>query len=302
MIIHLDEVSGAVFHALQRTHAKYEDLGPRGAEKIRKNQFGDTALHADIACEKEVIDTYREGGLCAVVHSEEHGTVELGGSVKYLAVLDGVDGTAGLVRHFEMREQGVHITAKNLPRYGTMTAIFQGADPTYSDALCGGVMEHSTGDLYFFRAGHGAFRFNVMTGDIASLRTSSTTHLDDVTRVHTDAYWPTVRETFVQPLEGFPFTTPFASEEGYVDVASGKTELALECTRKGNLEIAAAYGLIREAGGVMITLDGKDIGPQRYRIWSQDTPGKDVRTPIITAANMPLAQELIRLLKQRKSI
>jgi fructose-1,6-bisphosphatase/inositol monophosphatase family enzyme len=41
--------------------------------------------------------------------------------------------------------------------------------------------------------------------------------------------------------------------------------LALECTRKGNLEIAVAYGLIREAGGVMTTADGEDLGPKGYQ-------------------------------------
>ena len=52
----------------------------------------------------------------------------------------------------------------------------------------------------------------------------------------------------------------------YIDVSNGKADLALECTRKGNLEIAIAHGLITESGGVMTTLNGEKIDSKKRRI------------------------------------
>lgn len=77
-------------------------------------------------------------------------------------------------------------------------------------------------------------------------------------------------------------------------VAEGLADFALECTRKGNLEIAAAYGLIKEAGGAMVDLEGNDISDQKYLVF-----GTKENVPIITAATAKLAQKLVIFLKER---
>lgn len=47
----------------------------------------------------------------------------------------------------------------------------------------------------------------------------------------------------------------------YVDLAQGYAWSVVECTRKHSLEIASAYPLIHEAGGVIVDLSsGQDLG------------------------------------------
>ena len=74
----------------------------------------------------------------------------------------------------------------------------------------------------------------------------------------------------------------------YADLANGKVDAVIECTRKNNLEIAIAFGLIREAGGVMLLADGSSIGPKQYK-----TFGQSEHLPVISAATKRLGKELV---------
>lgn len=71
--------------------------------------------------------------------------------------------------------------------------------------------------------------------------------------------------------------------------------MALECTRKGNLEIAVAYGLETEAGAVIVDMKGEDIGDKRYLDF-----GQKEQLPIITASTQDLALRLIDHIKKQK--
>ena len=52
-----------------------------------------------------------------------------------------------------------------------------------------------------------------------------------------------------------------SSAIAYVDIATGEAHINLEYTRKDNLEIAVAYGLLKEAGAVLIDgRTGQNIG------------------------------------------
>ena len=86
-----------------------------------------------------------------------------------------------------------------------------------------------------------------------------------------------------------------SSTDSYLRLLLGEADLVLECTRKGNLEIATAYGLITEAGGVMVTADGEDLGKQRYFEYGQR---EEEFLPVITAATKELALGLIEYLKK----
>jgi fructose-1,6-bisphosphatase/inositol monophosphatase family enzyme len=102
-------------------------------------------------------------------------------------------------------------------------------------------------------------------------------------------YFQINREVFAKRLDGFALECTRSSAVHYTDVARGTADAALECTRKQNLEIAVAYGLVTEAGGVMVTLDGASLGQKLYRAFSQDR-----HTPIITAATRELADDIIQ--------
>lgn len=60
-------------------------------------------------------------------------------------------------------------------------------------------------------------------------------------------------------LKDYHFLHSNSSAIHYVDLAQGKVDLVLECTRKRNLEIAVAFGLINETNGIIVTIDGKSI-------------------------------------------
>src|SRR5579863_3725608 len=114
----------AVDRALISAFNVHQDLAENGIEPIQTNQYGDTALRADIEAEDAVLQAI--GNLRITVFSEEHGVVNLNGDglqPKLTGVLDGLDGSS-----VYRRERGTG-------KYGTMFAIFEGDNPVYDDYL-----------------------------------------------------------------------------------------------------------------------------------------------------------------------
>ena len=100
---------------------------------------------------------------------------------------------------------------------------------------------------------------------------------------------------FLSKLKGFDVKYLLSSAAHYSDLVSGEADLVLECTRKLNLEIAAAYGLIKEAGGVVLASDGSSFHNKKYLKF-----GQDEYLPIIAASTEELGKNLIRKLNQPK--
>lgn len=92
-----------------------------------------------------------------------------------------------------------------------------------------------------------------------------------------------------EKLPGFDINCLKASAAHYSSVANGEVDGVIECTRKGNLEIATAYGLATEAGGVMVILDGESLGSKKYLEFGQ---GEREYIPVISAATASLARDL----------
>lgn len=272
-------VIGVALDALTATRRLHDRLGSAGEEVVHKNQFGETALRIDIESEKTIIDAFREAGLPIRIISEEHGTTELAEDPEFLAVLDGLDGTK------TFREQ------RGTGRYGTMLGIYAGNHPRYADYLFGGVAEHGLDRLIYASTGQGAFvRQNEQDRPI---KTSGSKVLDHQTKYGVDEYFAFNRELYLPILKHAHQIREFSAESRYVDVATGDADLGLESSRKGNLEIAAAYGIIREAGGVIVDQHGQDIGSQAYEKF-----GQDEQVPVITAATPELAGQLVELLNK----
>lgn len=267
--------------ALERAFEVHESLGKSGEKKIQKNQFGQTALKVDLDCEKAVIDTFREEKIHLRIISEEHGTVDIMKKPKYLAVLDGLDGTK---EYKQNRGKG---------RYATMFAIFSNINPKYNDYLFCGVMEHSTKKLFFVSKGKGSFIFS--NGKRKTIHCSNTKELTKRIKIYADEEFDKNRDitflndTFLSKLKGYRFLHESSSAVHYIDLAQGKADLVLECTRKGNLEIATAYGLVKEAGGVMVGMNGVSLGNKKYLEFGQ----KDY-VPVVTASTIELAKELLK--------
>lgn len=276
----------ATIRALQNSFEVCSLLGEDGLREVRKNQHNETALKGDIACEKAVLDCFTRERFPVRVISEEHGTVDIGKNPKFLAVLDGIDGT---VLYKKERATG---------KYGTMIGLFKGLNPLYSEYVIGGIMQHANNKLLIGLKGHGAY---VICGlRKTRIKTVVGCEFGKLSKIYVDdASWGINREVFSKPLKSKGFTTSCTqcSCMYYADVAEGLAHFALECTRKGNLEIAAAYGLIKEAGGVMVDLDGNDIGSQKYLEF-----GQHKHIPVITAANNALARNLIAFLNRKKNL
>ncbi len=277
-LVQLEEIA---IQALKDSNKVIKSLGTEASKPFhRPNQFGEVKKRGDVEAEKAVIDTLRKAKVPIRIYSEEHGIVDIVANPKYLGVLDGLDGPP---------------SHKN--RYGTMFGIFSNTNPKYGDYLFSGIMEHNPQRLFFVSRGKGSFV--VSNGKRQSIHCSKNTKLDrKSTRIYADVVFDEamnstfIRDTFLSKLRGFDVNYLLSSAAHYADLASGQVELVLECTRKLNLEIAAAYGLINEAGGVVLASDGTSFGNKKYLQF-----GQNEHLPIIAASTEQLAKGLIRHIK-----
>ncbi|MBA2391893.1 MAG: hypothetical protein H0V70_04030 [Ktedonobacteraceae bacterium] len=272
----IEELERIAISGLRKAYEIHEELGFHGEEKIQKNQFGETALLVDIKAEEAVINTLRVMHVPIRLISEEHGITEIGENPLFLGVLDGLDGSS------------VYTSQRGKGRYGTMLSIFSSLTPVYGDYLFCGVMIHSPKpELFFAKKGGGSFV--VIDGESRAISCSDTIKLQETTKIYIDNYFEVNRELFAKSLAGFNIQCMYSSAVHYTDVAMGTVDAVLECTRKQNLEIAVAYGLVIEAGGVMLTLDKTSLKYRHYNTFSQDK-----HTPIVTASTLGLANDIIR--------
>ena len=270
--------------ALKESNRVIKSLGAGASEHLKHpNQFGEVKERGDVEAEKAVIDTLRKAKVPIRIYSEEHGLVDAGTNPQYLGVLDGLDGPPS-----------------NKNRYGTMFGIFSNTNPKYGDYLFSGIMEHNPQRLFFVSRGKGSFVISA-DGKRQPIHCSKNTKLDrKSTRIYADVVFDEamnstfIRDTFLSKLRGFDVNYLLSSAAHYADLASGQVDLVLECTRKLNLEIAASFGLVNEAGGVMLANDGTNLYNKKYLQFGQTT-----YIPVITASTKELAGQLINHIKDK---
>ena len=273
-------MEGLGIAALQNALRVHNELGEDGLTDIPVNRYR-TTLKGDMEAELAVIDTLEEGDFSFLIHSEENGIVTFDRRQDYLAVLDGIDGSKSYIEKFG---EG---------RYATMLGIFANIDPTYDDYMFSGIMEHATGRLFYAVKGKGAFVLK--NGVKTRIHCSTNKALDPRTAVvNADTNFDKALKTDVvgritARLAGVDIRCEDSSAAHYANLADGTVEAVIESTRKDNLEIAAAYGLIAESGGIMVTLDGKSLGDKRYLVFGQQD-----HMAVISAANLLIATDLLR--------
>jgi fructose-1,6-bisphosphatase/inositol monophosphatase family enzyme len=261
--------------AMRAAYNVHENLGVDGEALVHKNQFGDTALRADVECEQAVLQILRENNTSIRVISEEHGTTIIGETPKYLGVLDGIDGSY------------LYKKARGKKQYGTMFAIFNSIDPIYDDYVVCGIMQHATNRIFIAEKDHGA---RIIEGNRERvIHTSKKKLLDANINIYIDEYFDYNKKAFSRHLKEFKPKYEGASSLYYAALAEGSADLVLECTRKGNLEIAVEYGLTKEAGGAVLDINGQNLGGQKYL-----TFGQNGHLGIISAASQDLALELLK--------
>lgn len=287
-VLDIESIERLGVSALMESHIAHDSLGVEGTKDVKKNEYGDTATKGDIKAEEAVISFLKRSGIPITIFSEEHGKVELSESPKFLSTLDGIDGSGIYKREF------------GVGRYGTMFSICKGADPTYDDYLFGGIMEHATGKLFFAVKGKGAFV--LQNGVKTPINCSESLELNPETvRICVDENFDSqfnssvIGDTFTSKLLGFQRTERIDSTGAhYADLASGACDFVLECTRKGNLELAVGYALTREAGGIIVDMHGEGLGGRRFKKF-----GQNEYTPFAAAANQTLAQGLLKYLSEQ---
>jgi len=264
--------------ALHKAYQVHEALGASGEEVIRENQYAEGALRVDVEIEAAIIQYFDESGLPIRIVSEEHGTVDLNTSPQYLAILDGLDGSS------------VYKASRGIGRYGTMLGLYTGSNPKYGDYLFGGIMEHSANRLLTGVRNKGCWC--VEGGREYPIVVSTEMALNHDTKIQIDEYWEFNRQFFSAPLSAYNTSSPISSAMHYADLASGEADIVCECTRKGNLEIGVAYGLVTEAGGGIYTASGESIEGKHFLQFSQET-----QMPIISGATESLVVAMIDLLE-----
>jgi len=281
-----------VINAGWRSLRVHDSLGEAGKEKVRNNAHGETALTADLECGNAILDTLRENKLPIRVYSEEDGVVDIGkGTPKFTGVLDGLDGTGSYTGTW--KKFGI-----DNGRYGTLFGIFEGENPTYGDYIVSVFMEHPTKTLFYAVRGQGAWKIE-NAGRPVPLVTSGRLTLDETTTVIADTLFDRLlggdlmQTRFRDKLKGNATLRDCgAAQTGYLEVATGSADAILELTRKGNLEPAVAYALIKEAGGEILVKDNegvRDLGPINYFAFGQNE--RD-RHEFITAATPELVLAL----------
>jgi len=278
----IDDIERLGIVALQNAFRVHNELGTNGLADVPVLPHKST-IRGDLQAENAVIDTLVNGPYLFLIHSEENGIVKIKNGdrpLDYLAVLDGIDGSKSYKENF------------GKGRYATMFGIFSNTDPRYGDYLFSGIMEHATGRLFYAVKGKGSFvlkdgvktRIHCSTKEKLDPRTSvlnADTNFDRVFHVH-------VVGQVTDKLPGFDVRLGDSSAAHYADLARGAVEAVIESTRKDNLEIGDAYGLITEAGGTMITLDGTNLGDQKYLSFGQDD-----HVVVISVANASIAKDLL---------
>ena len=282
-MLNIDQIESLGIAALQKTLKVHEALGDLGEQKVRKNQFGETALKIDLECEKAIIDFFQQENFPVRIISEEHGIVEITKEPRYLAVLDGLDGT----KEYQLN--------RGKGRYGTMLGIFSNLDPIYDDYLFGGIMEHPKKRLVFVSKSNGSFVLS--NGKKKKISCSKTNTLTKKTKIYADLEYDKnrgitfIEDNFISKLKDNEILYQCSTAVHYVDLVLGKVDAILECTRKKNLEMAAAYGIVREAGGVMMISSGINFGNQKYL-----KLGQKKHLPMVATCTHKLAQEIIKKL------
>ena len=288
----LSEAQEAVVGGLLGSYALYRQLGPAGTELLDQvNVYGERPVQLDVASEAALLAALADMPVPVTVRSEEHGTRELNAESegpRLLAVMDGLDGSSVYRRDWEHG------------RFGTMFAIFDNDNPTYDDFLAAGIMLHASGTLLLAVRGQRLQAIQVDSGeytapttdDTALLRPGVVAYADkadvpDNHPLHDYFALNTTMADHIEVVTGVETVRSGSTAANVAAVAMGEAVLDLGATRKGNLEYATAWAIIKAAGGVMETIDGRSLGERRFLELGQRS-----HKPIIIAANESVAAQV----------
>ena len=249
-------------------------IGTREAAKTYgRGAGGDLTKEIDLRAEKALIRKIKEAELSCTILSEEKGIIELGPFPKgiYL-VCDPLDGTTNALH-------GVPFVA---------TSIALARAPLLSQIEAAVVMDLIHGIIYAAEKDEGAYKND------ERIRSSQETDLENsVIGIDINTYKAADRTlhqkiTRILALNKHPRYFG-ANALQLCHVADGTIDAFVDIRRKMRvIDMAAAYLIVREAGGVVTAPDGKDLE-------AKITPQQ--RISLVAAGNRKLHEEILRLIR-----
>jgi len=266
-------------------------------EFVYKGRGLDKATRGDWESEEEIINFLIKENFPVRIISEEHGQIDITSSPKYLAVLDGIDGSSGLV------------TNQN-SRCGTMLSIAYNLNPCYDNFFFGGLTEFSTGKIAYGIKDKG--NYLIKDRVIKKIESKERNFLNPKTKIHIDdkQFYPDfkesitsgideissfVKKTFSDKLKGkFDLSGIVSSSSMCLDLVEGKVDAVCGVIAKGVFEPPAEYRLVKEIGGELFAFVEGKWNELRNKKWAEY--GRPL-SPLIRVANLEIGKELIEYLK-----
>jgi len=254
---------------------KEEILNLLGSEEAKAGlgmgAGGDVIKKIDLVAEDALIRTLRDFEVSCTLISEESGTQEIGSSPSsFYLVTDPLDGTTNAVRGAPFMAISLAVSKKPYLR-AVETALV--CDPIHDVT-------------YTAKSGGGAFR------NREKIQPSETTSLEEAV-IGVDFNMLKIRELMpklIPLLERIKHLRHFGADAlELCYVADGKTDAFLDLRGKLRVtDIAAAYLILREAGGIMVTPKGDELDAAL-------DPSQ--RVAFVASANKSIYNKIQKLLK-----
>lgn len=246
---------------------KYREIKEsREYRKIIKRREGIT-LRLDLELQDQIINSLKEKKIAARVVSEELPyPLDLSKNPNLLIAIDPLDGTENAYRERKP--------------FSTVLTVFNTLKPKFSDVLCSGCVELSSGDMWYADQS-GCYKNG------KRVKTSNTKDLNKDTHCIIDFYYPKNIEEF-RPICEKARVRDYGSMATHLAwLASGQVDAVMSLYQKSH-ELGAGYLMVKKAGGVITDIYGKPLEERKYDF--------NERIPFIASANEELHKKILRIL------
>ncbi|MEK6830724.1 MAG: hypothetical protein AABX77_01725 [Nanoarchaeota archaeon] len=240
------------------------------AELVSVGRGEDRATKGDWESEEVVISYLKKENFPGKIISEEHGQIDIIKNPGYLAILDGIDGSSGLVKNQETR-------------CGTILTVSDSLKPTYDDFIFSGITEFVSDRIVYGLKGEGVWLIeNVGKNEkitklpnfqeknksfpekIIKIDCYNVSYADGITK-GMNQFEEFMAEKVVSKLEGkMKLTGSITHSEMCLDLLLGEIDAVAHVVAKGVFEPPNLYLMTKELGGWVSDLKGNDL---RNREW-----------------------------------
>ncbi|MEM2930059.1 MAG: inositol monophosphatase family protein [Thermoproteota archaeon] len=262
--------SDYVKEALTRCFEKIRETGgPILRGRVSLNPFGDQSFEVDRVAEEVVFEVTKRFFKDATLVSEESGLVEIGDGGPPLIIVDPIDGSVNASRGY--------------PCYSCSIGVAEGEN--LSSIVCSGVINLLNGDLYFAEKNRGAFL------NKSRLSVSRVERIEDAliaVDLNTRGRLPGYVNRMSGVIEKARHVRSLGTDALELClVASGAADAFVDL--RGflrSLDFAAAFLIVREAGGVVLNGEAEDLEVKLVPV---------SRSPVVASCSRSLGEEIIQM-------